>query len=245
MGNQGSVGISRYVENFQTDNIAASAADGVAWLVLGDGGDTNFVRAFTAARGVHVAGATAATDNNMIEFCGDQLEFYGQQGHVAIELLVQLDVITTAAFNFGFNDDVLDASDTLPVELATTTFTANAATFVGFVYDVDATNDQLHAFWVNGGTATTTAIADLRFKGIAPTAAQYLWMRVELQDRGSGNGVRATLAATDHLGKSAIKTYNTTVARDTALCFYFGYENRGAVIHNVRLKLPVKEHGQS
>lgn len=250
MANIGSKGIVRYEETFATDSIAGgsaggdgSAADGIAWLGSADTGDTPFVRAMAAARGLHIAGATDTTDDDLVEFCGDQLMFYAQTGHSSIEILVQFDVVSTLAFNFGFNDDVLETSTTLPVELSGTTWTTNAATFVGFVYDVDATNDELHAMWVDGNTDATDAIATLRFNGMAPTASEWLYMKIDLDDRGSGYGARATFLAVDSQGRSVEKVFNTTITRSTALCYYFGFENRGSAAHNCYIKLPAWEQG--
>lgn len=241
MPSNASKGMVRYCESFATDNIHTSQTNGVAWLVLGDTNDTVFGRAVAAGRGLHAKAITAATNNNMIEFCGDTLQFYAQEGQNAVEVLIQLTDVTNRAFAFGFNDDSLDASNSLPVELSTTTFTANAGTFCGLVYDTDATNDELHAFWVDGGTATTTAIADLRFNGIAPTNSQWLWMRVELHDRGSGNGAKAVFHVVDHNGRSATKEFNTTITRSTALCYYLGVENRSASSCTIYIKEPAWE----
>lgn len=241
MANVGSKGIVRYEETFALDNIGTSAGDGIAWLVSSDSGDTAPVRACAAGKGLHVSGATYATDNNLIEFSGDQLMFYGQEGHSAVEVLIQLSSAASVAFNFGFNDDQLEDSNTLPVELSGTTWTSNASTFLGFVYDTDATNDDLHCFWVNGGTDTSTSISDLQMTGMAPTAGKWLYLKVEMQDRGSGNGVRATFLAVDHTGKSVEKVFNTSVSRSTALCFYFGMENRSAAARTFYLKAPAWE----
>ena len=251
MANVGSKGIVRYEETFATDTVAGgsagsdgTAADGIAWIGSSDTGNTPFVRAMNTARGLHVSGATDATGaTDMIEFNGDQLMFYGQTGHSAIEIMVQFTDITNMAFNFGFNDEVLDSGAVTPIALSGTTWASTAGTFVGFVFDTDADNDNLHCFWVDGGTDTTTAIADLRMKGFAPTNSKWLWMRVEMQDRGSGNGVRATLLAVDHTGRSAEKVFNTTVTRTTALGYYFCMANRSASAHTCYIKLPCWEQG--
>jgi hypothetical protein len=241
MANVGSKGVVRYEETFAVDNIGAAAGDGIAWLVSSDTGDTAIARAVAAARGLHATGALAATDDNLIEFCSDQLHFYGQAGHNSAEILFQLDDVANVAFNFGLNDEVLETSNTLPVELSGTTFTSNASTFLGFVYDTDATNDELHCFWVDDDNDTSTAISDLRMIGMAPTNSKWLYMKVEMQDRGSGKGVRATFLAVDHNGKSVEKVFDTSVDRDAGLCFYLGVENRSASAHNVYFKFPAWE----
>lgn len=240
MANAGNIGMVRDVDFFLTDNIGTSGADGIKWVNSSDGGDTAFARAAAAGRGVHVAGATAATDNNMLEICGDLLDTYGQNGYHSLEVLFQLDVITNIAFNIGFNDDSLDASNTLPIELSTVTFTANAAEFVGLVFDTAATNDDAHCCWVDDTSLTGEAIADLRMAGCSLEAAKWIMARVALQDRGSGKGLRATFTVA-YDGKTFEKEFNTTIDRDAALVPYIGFENRTASAHNVYIKYIARE----
>ena len=236
MANVGPTGIVRYEEKLVAANISATAGIGIGWLTSYDTADSPFNRAAAVGKGLYLAGILAATDNNMIELCGDTLMFAGQEGHCAVECLIAFDVITDLAFNFGFNDDSLEGSNSLPAELADSTWTTNAATFAGLVFDVDATNDELHVMWVDDDSDSVEAIANLRMKGIAPTAAKWLFMRVSLQDRGSGKGLRATFLVVDHNGRSVEKTFNTTVDRDCPLCWYLGIENRAATAHNVYIK---------
>lgn len=249
MANVGSKGSIRYVETFATDSLDGgsaggdgSAGDGLAWLGSGDTGNTVFVRAVNTNRGLHIAGATDGTGStDMVEFCGDTLMFTGQTGFSSVEIMMQLDDVTNVAFNFGFNDEVLDSGNVTPIALSGTTWASTAATFLGFVYDTDATNDELHCFWVDGGTDTSTVIANLRMVGMAPTDDKWLYMKVEMQDRGAGNGVRATLLAVDHNGRSVEKVFNTSVTRTTPLCYYFSFANRTASAHNCYIKLPAWE----
>ena len=74
--------------------------------------------------------------------------------------------------------------------------------------------------------------------GMAPTNAKWLYMKVEMQDRGSGKGVRATFLAVDHTGKSVEKVFNTSVDRDLPLNYYLGVENRSASVHNIYIRCP-------
>jgi hypothetical protein len=249
MANVGNKGIVRYEETFSVPNIGTgvqgldggtNAANGIAWLQNIDTGDKAWARSMSASKGMHIAGSIAGTDNNMIEFCGDQLMFYGSTGFNAVEALIQFDVATNIAFNFGFSDDVTETSATLPVELSTATFYSSASTFLGFVFDTDATNDELHCFWTDDDVDTTETLDNLRMKGFSLTANKWLWLRVEMQDRGSGTGVRATFHAAQD-GKHATKEFNTTVDNDCALCWYFAAENRSAIGHNVYIKLPAWE----
>ncbi len=247
MANVGPLGSIKYVETFATDSLAGgsagssagSAADGIAWIGSADTSDTAFVRAVNTNRGLHVAGALTTTDNNRVEFMSDQLMFTGQTGFSSVETLLQLDVVTDIAIFFGFNDAATGPGNIIPVKLATTTFTQNAADgCLGILLDVDATNDEFHCFWGNGGTKTTETAATLRLVGMGLTAAKWFHMKITMQDRGSGNAVRATFAITDHTGKSAEKTFNTSVDRDLPMNFYLGLENRAATAHNIYIKLP-------
>ena len=250
MANVGSKGSIRYVETFATDSLAGgtagggagSAADGIAWIGSADTSDTAFVRAVNTSRGLHVAGATTTTDNNRLEFMSDQLMFTGQTGHSSVECLLQLDVVTTVAIFLGFNDAATGPNDIIPVGLSTTVFTQNAADgCLGLLYDVDADNDEFHCFWGNGAVKTTTPTATLRMIGATPTASKWMYLKVEMQDRGSGKGVRAGFLYADQRGFHAHKEFDTTVDRDLPMNFYLGIENRDSIAHNVYIKLPAWE----
>ncbi len=242
MANVGSIGKTRYVEDWLTDNISTTSADGICWVNSSDTSDTAFARAAAAGKGLHCTGALTTTDNNLIELCHDTAYVFGQDGCHSIEVLMMLDDVTNVAFNIGFNDDSLDASNSLPAELATATWTTNAATFVGLVYDVDATNDDLHCMWVDDDNDSAETLANLRMNGMAPANSTWCSYRVEIQDRGSGNGVRAIFTFTDSYGRSCEKTFDTTVDRDCALVPYIGVENRSASAHNVYIKRIILEH---
>ena len=235
MANVGSKGITRYEETFAVDTIG-SAGDGIAWIITSDAG-TDFIRAVAAGKGLHVAGATSTGAANRHEFLSDSFMFTGQEGHSSVEILLQLGAVTDVAFNFGFFDAVTGANSILPAKIDSGVITGQVADgFIGFLYDSNATNDELHCFWANGGVDTTTAIADLRMVGLAPTASKWLYMKVEMQDRGSGNGVRATFMAADHKGRSAEKVFNTSVDRDLPLGYYLGVINRTTTAVNIYLK---------
>ncbi len=211
---------------------------GIAWVGSGDAGDTVFTRTVTAGYGIHMVGTTAATNNNMLEFNSPSLLFTGQMGHNEIEIIVAFSSLADIAFNFGFNDEVTDSGNTLPVELSTTTWTTGADTFVGFVYDTNADNDDLHVMWTDDGSDTSTAIANLRCTGMVPTASKWFYMKVAIDDLGSSNGaVRATFTACDHTGKTVEKIFNTTVDRDCPLCYYFGVENRTTTAKTTYIKM--------
>lgn len=241
MANVGSTGIVRYEETFATDTIG-SAGDGIGWIITNDSSDTPWARAVNTSRGLHAVGTLTTTDNNRLEFLSDTFLFTGQTGHSSVECLLQLNVVTTIAIFFGFNDAVTGPSNIIPVALSGTTFTLNAADgCIGILLDADADNDVFHAFWGNGGVKTPLSAETLRMGGMAPTASKWFYMKVSMQDMGTTKGVRASFLVVDHNGASIEKEFDTSVDRDLPLNFYLGLENRDSIEHVAYLKSPAWE----
>lgn len=248
MPNIGPKGILRHIDDPTKSIVSSSEGTTVTWATSGDSSDTTIVRATAAGKGAHYTGALTTTDNNMIEFCSNNLYFAPQEGHCEAEIIVQFDVVAGLSFNFGFNDDVLETNNTLPMEFsAVTTIGPNAtdATFVGFLIDTtDATDDCLHCVWADDGTATQTTSTGrvggelIKMPGMTLTAAKWFYMKVELDDTGSGNSPRATFLAVDHNGHSEERTFETNLDREVPLCFYFAVENRAATAKNVYIRCP-------
>ena len=239
MANVGSKGIVRYVETLASDTIGSG--DGTAWAVTSDAG-TTFARAVNTARGLHVYGTSDTGSADRQEFTSDVALFTGQTGHSSVEVMLMLGTITNVAFNFGFNDAVTGANSIIPAKIVTDTITGQSANaFLGIIFDTGADNDELHCFWRESAVDTTTSIADLRMVGMAPTASKWLYLKVEMQDRGSGNGVRATFLAVDHKGRSVEKVFNTSVGRTRPFYYYLGVENRTSSARTAYIKLPCWE----
>lgn len=229
-------------DEFDMDNISTAVADGIRWLVSSDAGNTAF--AVGANRGSFTAqGATDATDDDMVEIGHALIGWRGQDGHMWMEARVQLDVVTNVAFNMGFNDDQLEDSNTLPMEVGTA-LTSNAATWVGIVYDTDTTDpDVCRGTFVDDDIDDARAIADMRLRtggdsgaSFTPTAARWFTCRVDLWDRGAGNGLRAEYSIVDDsTGTRYFNTVNSSVDRDALLTPHFAFENRSATAHVVDL----------
>ena len=217
-------------------NIGTSATTaGVAWMNSSDAGNTAFAITDTAD-GPIARGATDATDDDMCEISHRALAWSVQNGDLLMRTRVRVSsgTIASIALTVGFNDDQLEDSNTLPVELATTTFTSNASTFIGVVYDADATNQDFHAFWVDDDADTTQAIGNLRFTGIAPVANKWFGVEVLLSDAGSGNGVEAVITVSEEsTGAQAEKRFHATVDRDALLVPHIAFENRAGSAHQV------------
>ncbi len=179
-------GTIRFMEEWLTDNIHTGAANGVTWIVTTDGG-TAF--AVNDSAELQAQSVTGTCDNDMNEI-GHRLVWRAQDGSMSMEARLDLAAITAQAVTIGFNDDVSECSDTLPVELSGTTFTSNAGTFIGFVFDIDATNDNWHVFMVDDDADTNVAIACLN-TGIAPVADTPQTFKVTVYDQEACNQTRA------------------------------------------------------
>lgn len=233
-------GIKEVKEDWMDGTVIGTSATtaGVKWMNSSDSGNTAFVALDSTDAGVVAQFATDGTDDDMGEIAHRALAWYGQNGVLEMETRVRVTVgaVASVALNVGFNDDQLEDSNTLPVELATATFTTNASTWVGVVYDPDATNADWHAFYVNGDSDCGDAIATLRFSGSTPTLNKWVGIRIACRDRGSGNGLRVEITIVDEAtGREFQKVLNTTVSRTTALVPHIAMENRAGVAHTMQV----------
>lgn len=225
MANMGPVGILKHIDDPSTSIVASSTGTTITWATNTAGGATDFVRTVAAGKGVHYYGVMDAVSGSSSEFASSYKWFTVQEGHCAVEIIVQFSDIDHA-FTFGFNDTVNDGN--LPIDISGTTLSATATDFCGFVYDgTDSTNKDLNCVWVDANTigqADTDGSIDgkaIRMSGMAPTAGKWFYMKVEMQDLGSNKDARVTFLATDHLGRSMEKVFNTTVLRTMQFCYHF------------------------
>jgi len=251
MASVGKTGIVRYEETLAVNNIGTgligldggtNAATGVAWLQSLDTGGASFTRSMSETKGLHLAGSLDSSDGDLAEFCGDQIMFYGQVGHQAVEVMLQVDQASSMVINFGLNDEITDSSNDIPVTLSTSTWLSTATSFIGLVKDFDAANDEFHCFWVDDGNDATVPLDKLRMKGLEFVKDKWCWMRVETQDQGSGRPLVATFEVVQD-GKHVAKEFVTSLDRDAALCWYLGIANRAGIARGVFLKLPAWEQG--
>jgi hypothetical protein len=163
-------------------------------------------------------------DNEMAEVDLGALLYRVQDGRMYMEARVSIER-TTAAATVGFNDDTLEGSNTLPAELSTTTFTSNAGTWIGFLFDSDATTDNWHVFWVDDDNDSTVAIATLQ-TDIAVASDTWYTLKVDLQDAGSGNQAICNFSVDDENGNSWEYRATSTIDRDVAMVPHIAVENR-------------------
>lgn len=166
---------------------------------------------------------SAGGDNEMAEVDFGALYYQAQDDYIGLEARVLLERIIVAA-TVGFNDETTESSDTLPVELSGTTFTSNAGTFVGFVIDSNATNDNWHVFWVDDDNDGGVTIATLN-TGVALAADKWYTLKVEVWDGGSGNLSPAQFHVSDGTTHFQYRNDNT-IDRDQAMVPHLAVENR-------------------
>ena len=177
------------------------------------------------AVGGQVALTTDTGNNEMAEIAISQ-PVRAQDGPVFFEAKLQVNGIATLAFTVGLTDDPAEDSNTLPVELSTATFTSNASTFAGVVFDTAATTDNFYFFAVDDDADTSLAIADLN-TGLAPEAATDFIVSIELHDRGSSDGMAdAVITVKKANGTFKQKRIERAVDRDCKLYAHIGLENR-------------------
>ncbi len=248
MANIGSKGILRHIDDPQitvigNDGSSVANMAGSTWVSdSANASHLDFSRAVAVGKGVHYFGVMQANNDDVVlEFASAGLYFTAQEGHCEVEILILFEDASVHAFTFGFNDTV--EGGVLPVDLSGTGLVKASSNFCGFVYDgADATNPDLHCVWVDDdsiGLADADGRVDgqtIRMRSMSPTDAKWLYMKVELQDRGSGNGARATFLAVDHNGYSVERTFNTSLDRDVPLCYHLGVENRDGTGGDVFLK---------
>lgn len=240
MANMGPVGILKHIDDPSTSILASSAGSTITWATNTAGSATNFARAVAAGKGVHYYGAMDAVSGSSSEFASSYKWFTVQEGHCAVEVIAQFSVITHS-FCFGFNDTVADGNRA--IDISATTLSSVATDFCGFFYDgANATNKDLHCVWVDAGTiATTDANGSIggqaiRMSGMHPTAAKWFYMKVDMQDLGTGKDARVTFLAVDHLGRSMEKVFDTTVLRTMQFCYHFCAENTSAAVNYIYLR---------
>lgn len=220
------------------DNISTAVADGITWLNSSDTGNTAFA-IVADAQGLICQGATDATGTaDMCEIAHQLLAWTPQHGELYMEARVKVSVgaMGSVAFNVGFNDDVLEDSNALPVTLSGTTFTSNSSTWIGAVYDGAATNADVHAFFVDDDSDTTTPIADLRMVSMTPVLDDWLTVAVRLTANPpatvaqgiagtAGGSVVAEISVVEEsTGKYAQKRFATSIDRNALLTPHIGFQ---------------------
>jgi hypothetical protein len=114
----------------------------------------------------------------------DQLNFRADQGGMAMEVRLKIDVITNVALFVGFTD-VISTTVELPVFKASASddLDSDADNACGVGFDTQGTTDQ----WWHGGVKATADTAATH-SGSAPVADTYYTIRVEVSAAGAVRG---------------------------------------------------------
>lgn len=122
------------------------------------------------------AGGTMAVNGIMVY---RTLNWKANQGGLAMEARVQISAITNISLYVGFTDQVTTLTAPITSAASANTITTNASNAVGFMFDTSMTNAN---FWLVGVAADVDATA--QNSAIAPVAATYITLRVELTSAG-------------------------------------------------------------
>jgi hypothetical protein len=124
---------------------------------------------------------TGATSGNRSQFTTG-LNHRASSGSIIVQWRVKnVSAITTRALFVGLTDTV---SIENPIELAGTTFTANATDAVGFVYDTAATTDVWYYVGANNGAVVGGSAVQFNGANAAPSADVYENFRIEVTPDG-------------------------------------------------------------
>lgn len=140
----------------------------------------------------NVDGTAPAVDGSILDH---SLSWLVSEGVSQLRCRYQIDVITAAYFFIGFTDVLAATTPEAAVTLSSTTFTTDATDACGFMFDTDATSDNIWCTGVAGGTDAVHVDS-----AIAPVAATDMDLAIDLLADGSAkfwiNGVLiATIAA--------------------------------------------------
>ena len=172
--------------SFFYDDFLAAAIDGRLSSTAGAG--TGNAVATTVAGAINGTvtlksasdSGTTAQNGSMITF--DQLNWKANQGGCFFEARLQVDVITNCYFFVGFTDTISTTVE-YPLSLSSNAVASDATNAAGIVFDTSATTDVLTLCGVKADVDTAQVKS-----GIAPVAATYITLGVELTAAGAAIG---------------------------------------------------------
>lgn len=138
------------------------------------------------------AGTGLAADQVQVTMA---LQWQASNGGLSAETRVKFSQITDAYFFFGFTDQAATLEGPVVSAGSANTITTNASDAVGFMFDTRMTTDNLWLVGVKGDIDATA-----QDSGVAPVAAQYMTLRVDVDASGTaaffinGLGVGTTMA---------------------------------------------------
>lgn len=165
-------------------------------------------------RGTTGAGAGGSMAANGIQL-NRALSWKANQGGLSLEARIQVSAITNISFFVGFTDQVASLEAPIISASSADTITTNATDAVGFMFDTNMATDNI---WLVGVANDVDATA--QNSAIAPVAATYITLRVELTSAGVAtffiNNIRTGTAMTGAVTPTIALTPVVTVFTTTA-----------------------------
>jgi hypothetical protein len=172
-----------------------------------EGTGTNATFAVVAGRPSHadlVTGATAGTMAADGAILNTMLSYQADSGGLSFLTRLTLSALTTISIFAGFTDDKTTVE--APAHAASgTTFTTTATDAVGFLFDSTLTA----AYWHQVGVKNNTDAANASL-GVAPTAATYQWLQVDVDADGNATFFVNGLQVGPKLASAVTKTVALT-----------------------------------
>lgn len=180
---------------------------------------------------------TTASDNgthaqNASNVTLDQLNFRADQGGMAMECRLKIDLVSTVALFVGFTDTISSTVE-MPVYKASASddLDSDAANACGVGFDTQGTTDQ----WWHGGVKADTDTAATH-SGTAPSADTFYTIRVEVTAAGAvrgfiddvaiGSAVSNAVTVTTSLTPVIVIANRTTSQRIATIDYLFAQQSR-------------------
>jgi hypothetical protein len=215
------------------DDFLAAAIDARLSSTAGSGANTAAATTVAGAMNGTItmksSDASGANSANATMLTFDQLNWKANQGGNVFEARLQVDVITNCYIFMGYTDTISTTVE-CPIGLTTVTPNSDADDAAGFMFDTSATND----FWHLGGVKATVDAAVIN-SNIAPVAATYQTLRVELDTSGGVTGyingvlvgsIASALTATVGLTPALVISNRTATQKILTVDYIAANQNR-------------------
>lgn len=203
---------------------AGSGTGNQAATVVADSLNGEITIKSASDNGAHSANATTITL--------DQLNFKANQGGMAVEARLKVDLITSVALFLGFTD-VISTTVEMPIYKASGAddIDSDAADACGICFDTQGTTDQ----WFHGGVKAGVDTAATH-SGTAPSADTHVTLRVEVSAAGAvvgyvndtaiGSAVANAVTITTSLTPCIVICNRTTSQRIATIDYFYAQQSR-------------------
>ena len=175
------------VDDFEGTWAIGDAGPADRWSTTAGAGTATAVATTVAASLCGEVTLKSASDDgtdaqNLSTFTAIGLAYKANQGGLAMEARIKLDVVATAYLFVGFTDTISTTVEA-PIFLVAADIDSTATNACGVCYDTDGTTKQFFQGGVKADTDTVPV-----YSGGAPTAGTYFTVRVEVSAAGAVRG---------------------------------------------------------